>query len=262
MPSRTPADHGQSGRGFAAIDPGTLPGPDSARALTVEVRDSLGVAIDTAAVAWEVHDTTIAGVDSAGTLFARRPFGQYQGFRFERGAGRHLGGGRWPDPDLPPNIILILTDDQDGASFSGMEAVQRLLAAEGTVFPNFFVSEPSVLPVSREHAHRPVSPQPRRDLQRRSVRRNQWLPEGTDGESNSLPLWMQAEGYRTGLIGQETERVLHGSTPDDVPVGWDRWVSANADLGYRINVDGTIVHMTAAERTIRRDVLSDHAIFA
>ena len=40
----------------------------------------------------------------------------------------------------PPNILFVLTDDQDTASLSTMANVQRLLAQRGTTFSNAFAT--------------------------------------------------------------------------------------------------------------------------
>jgi len=45
-----------------------------------------------------------------------------------------------------PNVLFILTDDQDTESLSRMDSVQRLLVREGTSFENAFATTPLCCP--------------------------------------------------------------------------------------------------------------------
>ena len=46
----------------------------------------------------------------------------------------------------PPNIVFILTDDQDVESIKYMPQVRSLLAEQGTTFENAFVTDPLCCP--------------------------------------------------------------------------------------------------------------------
>ena len=63
----------------------------------------------------------------------------------------------------PPNIVMILTDDQDLllGSMDYMPQVDALLAKQGTTFSNFFVNLPLCCPARDDGAARRVSPQQR-----------------------------------------------------------------------------------------------------
>eukprot|EP00808_Paulinella_micropora_P017414 g74708.t1 len=80
----------------------------------------------------------------------------------------NLKGRRWssqgsaPDPSSPqrgrPNIIFILTDDQDVSSMEVMSNTNELLAAGGTTFSNAFAAVPVCCPsrasiLTGQHAH-------------------------------------------------------------------------------------------------------------
>ncbi len=65
------------------------------------------------------------------------------------------------DPRTPPNILFILTDDQDAASVAEMPNVRSLLVAEGTSFERAYAttamccpSRASILRGQYAHNHR------------------------------------------------------------------------------------------------------------
>jgi N-acetylglucosamine-6-sulfatase len=111
-----------------------------------------------------------------------------------------------------PNIVVIMTDDQDDmGSVDTMPAVNELLKQQGVTFTNSFVDYPlcgpsraSLLTGQAFHNHR--------------VRQ---YPHFQPREANSLGPWLQAVGYRTALIGKYLNR--HGSS-DPIPPGWNTWV--------------------------------------
>jgi arylsulfatase A-like enzyme len=45
-----------------------------------------------------------------------------------------------------PNIVVILTDDMRDSEFSALERTSELIGANGTTFPNFFVTTPQCSP--------------------------------------------------------------------------------------------------------------------
>src|SRR5262249_49503506 len=106
-----------------------------------------------------------------------------------------------------PNIVFILTDDQrwdtidqkhsvDGAT-PVMQNVTNLLVKKGVLFENHFVTTALCAPsrssiLSGKYAHTT------------GVHSN----GGTDGgvgvfdDSSTIPVWLKAAGYRTGLFGK------------------------------------------------------------
>ena len=54
--------------------------------------------------------------------------------------------GRGPTASARPNVVVILTDDQDPASVKVMKAVQRELAAKGVTFANNYATTPECCP--------------------------------------------------------------------------------------------------------------------
>src|SRR5215208_3316194 len=120
-----------------------------------------------------------------------------------------------------PNIILILTDDQEAASIAYMPRLQALLVQQGLTFAKAFVTYPlccpsraSILTGQYPHNHQVLhNAPPLGGFQRfRDV----------GHERSTIATWLQASGYRTGLFG----KYLNGypaDTPTHVPPGWSAW---------------------------------------
>jgi N-acetylglucosamine-6-sulfatase len=120
-----------------------------------------------------------------------------------------------------PNIVFIMTDDQTVSSTSVQRNVS-LIQGQGTTFSQTIASYPLCCPsratyLSGQYAHN------------HGVIHNAGPFGGYTrfDNMNSLPLWLQAAGYRTMHVG----RYLNGygvQNPDltEVPPGWSDWVSA------------------------------------
>ncbi len=119
-----------------------------------------------------------------------------------------------------PNIVFIMTDDQTVASTSVQRNVS-LIQGQGTTFTQTIASYPLCCPsratyLSGQYSHN------------HGVLHNAGPFGGYTrfDNSNSLPLWLQAAGYRTMHVG----RYLNGygvQNPNiaEVPPGWTDWVS-------------------------------------
>jgi len=152
-------------------------------------------------------------------------------------------GGR-PAPaaaaDHRPNIVVIMTDDQDQASVRVQPKLRKQIADKGTTFANNFASNPVCCPsrstfFSGLYSHNT------------GVLRNS-PPHGgfvDFDDSNTLPVWLRDSGYYTGLIG----KYLNGYGADDqtyIPPGWSEWYGATDPgtyrmYGYTLNENGTPV---------------------
>lgn len=92
-----------------------------------------------------------------------------------------------------PNVVVIMTDDQDYPSLPVMRRLLNYPEGSWVNFPNFF-SNTSICSPSRaimltgQYAHN------------NGVVDNQFGDNLDD--SNTLPVWLQSAGYRTGLIGK------------------------------------------------------------
>lgn len=158
----------------------------------------------------------LAAVSVAGAAFAGTPLA-------ESGCSSSASPAR-------PNIVFILTDDQDAASIAFMPQLQALLAAKGTSFSTFLVNVSLCCP------------------SRTTILRGQYshntrvyLNSPPDGgyevflqgglEASTLGVWLQQAGYRTGFFG----KYLNGYPAGDaarVPAGWDDWHSLAAGSPY------------------------------
>jgi len=137
-----------------------------------------------------------------------------------------------------PNVVVIMTDDQDVASLSVMPRTRQLLAANGTTFANNVVSYPLCCPSRATyltgqypHNHGVVGNSP---------------PDGGYAKlrgDETVPVWLSRAGYRTTHIG----KYLNGygaQNPREIPPGWQEWhgmvdPTTYRMWGYTINNNGT-----------------------
>lgn len=175
-----------------------------------------------------------------------------------------------PVPEIvevpPPNIILILTDDQDYQSAQNplfMPKLHALLRQPGTEFSNAFAQQPLCTPsraswFTGQSAHN------------HGVTGNR-LPDGgvekfLSEEDNTVPLWLQAAGYTTGFIGKYLNGYgLAGRAQDShrFPPGWDDWRGQIGQSyygdgnGITLCENGEPVDYLPTEYVV--DILSTHA---
>lgn len=157
-----------------------------------------------------------------------------------------------------PNLLVVTTDDQTSTQFTGraMPFTHRFFSRRGTVFQNSMAVPPLCCPdragfLTGEYA------------QNHGVLTNEVGYSDLRQKQNTLPVWLQRAGYRTGLVGKYLNGYpVLGGTPAP---GWDRFFAAGGDaVGYRdfdVGVDGeprhyeepaysTDVYTAAAQRFI------------
>jgi N-acetylglucosamine-6-sulfatase len=121
----------------------------------------------------------------------------------------------------PPNVVVVMTDDQDVASMELMPIVQRELVERGVEFTNSYVGLSECCPsratfLTGQHAHNhgvEVSKPPDGGYAK------------LDG-TNTLAVWLDDAGYRTGQVGRYLNFYGNsnvGTDPLEVPPGWDDW---------------------------------------
>jgi N-acetylglucosamine-6-sulfatase len=150
------------------------------------------------------------------------------------------------DVQSPPNIIVLLTDDQENASLRVMKIVNKEMKRKGVTFKRYYTNFPLCCPsrttmLTGEYAHN------------HNVLSNQF-PDGGYGVFNELhgndylPLWLQAAGYQTSYIGkflnEYAEPDEYGTLPRDVPAGWNDWhvlAPSKAEyFNFTLNENGTL----------------------
>ncbi len=148
-------------------------------------------------------------------------------------------------PQAPPNVLLVLTDDQTIDTLPSTPAAMPWLQSRlddpssGWLrFPNAVVSTPLCCP-SR------ASILTGRDALHTGVGGN------ADGEdldpAQTLPVWLHAAGYHTGLVGKYLNGFPFGGAPA-VPPGWDRFLAKTNDAAATVYDDYGLVDQGAFRR--------------
>jgi N-acetylglucosamine-6-sulfatase len=159
----------------------------------------------------------------------------------------------------PPNIVLILTDDQRWDMLWPMPVVQSELVSKGITFTNGFVvrsaccpSRASILTGQYSHTTGIYTDRP---------------PHGgfqMFRDESTIATWLHDGGYRTSLMG----KYLTGYTDwTYIPPGWDRWVTFTKGnpsdnwfyYDYHLSVDGAVVTHGAEPEDYSTDVLAGEA---
>jgi N-acetylglucosamine-6-sulfatase len=154
----------------------------------------------------------------------------------------------------PPNVVVIVADDLDKTLVKYLPNVRSLIRGAGAELTNFYVEQSTCCTsratlMSGRYAHN------------HGVIGNTWPQGGFDrwkltGESTALPVWLQAAGYRTAMMGKYFNEYPFHPTVDIsaaqmarlrsyVPPGWDDWTAAvkgnaYAQSHYRLNVNGVV----------------------
>ena len=164
-----------------------------------------------------------------------------------------------------PNIIVLLTDDQEARSMRVMKLVGKELKRKGVTMKRFYDNFPlccpsrtTILTGQYAHNHRVLSNAP---------------PDGGYGVfnelhgDNNLPLWLQAAGYQTSYVGKflngYAEPDEYGTVPSDVPRGWNDWhalaPSRAQYFGYTLNNNGSLLEYSEEEEDYSTDVFTNKA---
>lgn len=165
----------------------------------------------------------------------------------------------------PPNVVLIVADDQDVGSLADMAFVHSGLVGSGLRFEHAFASSPvcspsraSILRGEYAHNHGVLTNSPFGGGARafRSLGR----------ESSTLATWLQSAGYETFFAGKYLNGYQHdgeGAAAADVPPGWSQWFAVLepvAYLDYRLNENGTVVAHDGGPGDYLTDVLAEKAL--
>jgi len=172
-----------------------------------------------------------------------------------------LGGAAGSAQAERPNVVVVMTDDQRLDDMAAMPKTRRLLGGGGTTFEHAYVSYSLCCPsrttfLTGQYSHN------------HGVTWN-FAPQGgyerfrALGQGNTLPVWLQRAGYRTGLIGKYLNEYGE-KRPREVPPGWDDW-QASVDpttyqyFGYTLNVNGRLVRYGHEPADYMTDVYAERA---
>lgn len=174
-----------------------------------------------------------------------------------------LSGGVAPSPR--PNIVLILTDDQDVTlgSLDYMPRTRNLIARRGMTFTHHFVplslccpSRATILTGLYPHNHQVYTNfPPDGGFERFDELRH---------DEATLATALHAAGYRTALIGKYLNGYPGEEDASHIPPGWDEWASpvkgsAYAGYNYTLNENGKTVRYGSSPDAFMMDVLAGKA---
>lgn len=185
----------------------------------------------------------------------------------------------------PPNVVLIVADDQPVGTLRAMPNVRELIGAEGTRYTSSYVSNPICCPsrasiLTGMYSHSTMT---YTNQDGSGDEADPWLRFGGayafheigGNEGRTLAVRLQELGYHTALIGKYLNAYpqyadawhgdgTHGSGAAWTPAGWDRWVALYEDFGryvdYDLNVDGRIRHFGDGPREHSTRVLGNRAV--
>jgi arylsulfatase A-like enzyme len=159
-----------------------------------------------------------------------------------------------------PNFVVVMTDDQAIRSLDLMPHVEGDLVDRGETFERSFVTTPDCCPSRASwltgqyaHNHGVLSADP---------------PEGgyakLKSKGNILPAWLEDAGYRTGHVGKYLNGYgieERGSSPTEVPSGWDYWRAPVNHTEYQmydytLNEDGKLKRYGDKPSDYQTDVLA------
>lgn len=173
------------------------------------------------------------------------------------GDDRAKGTVRGP-PSNGPNIVVVMSDDQDAASLGQAMPRTKRLARTGTTFTDFVVTTPTCCPsraafITGEYGHN------------NGVLAN--VPGYPDlrEKENVLPAWLVHAGYRTAEFG----KFMNGYESFDTGMGalrgpgWDRWealLPPYSYFDYDLSINNVRRHFGVRDRDYVDDVLTQRAL--
>ncbi len=119
---------------------------------------------------------------------------------------------------VPPNIVLISTDDQAAAEMRWMPRTRRLIGRHGVTFRNAINPHPLCCPARAEILTGQYA-------QNNGVRSNRGRYGGYGALRNdsTIATWLHDAGYRTAFVGKFLNGYNHRTVGDGTQPGWDIW---------------------------------------
>ena len=153
----------------------------------------------------------------------------------------------------PPNIVLVLTDDQRWDTLGAMPTVQRELVAKGVTFTNAFATNPLCCPsratlLTGRYSHGTGV----------YLNTGRFGGFGAFDPSSTVATWLDGRGYTTALVG----KYLNGYVGSEAPPGWDRWIAFSGApdyFNYTLALNGLLTRRGSLPADYSTDVLADEA---
>ena len=159
-----------------------------------------------------------------------------------------LGRPHWrPRADAgPPDVVLVLTDDQRPDTVRGMATVLRRLRDRGTRYTRVVASTPTCCPsrasIVTGHYARETG------VYGNTAPDGGWRTFLANGnEQHTLATALQAQGYRTGLVGKYFNGYAQnddGAAAGHRPPGWDLFLTFATETGAYLDytlTDGSVL---------------------
>jgi N-acetylglucosamine-6-sulfatase len=159
-----------------------------------------------------------------------------------------------------PNIVFILSDDEDAKIHAYMPKTKALLENHGTAFDNFFVSYSFCCP-SRATILRGQYPHNTQieGIQLPTGGFRKWRALGLG--NSTIATWLHAAGYHTAFYGKYLNQ--YDPRTDGVQPGWDEWYAGGdnwSNYDYILNENGTIVSYGDRAEDYLTDVIARKAV--
>lgn len=155
--------------------------------------------------------------------------------------GSKKASGSSPRKEIKKNIIVIMTDDQDDQHSLTEEIMPQTFAQivqKGTLFKNSFVNFPWCCPSRASFLSGQCANNSGIKGNGGSTFNGGYNAFKSGNEINkatekdSLPVWLQNEGYETALIGKYLNGWEEGSGYMHIPPGWNTWVGMKHTYWY------------------------------
>ena len=179
-----------------------------------------------------------------------------------------LATGFWPPaialaqerPTVRPNIIFILSDDEDVKIHAHMPKTRALLENHGTAFDNFFVTYSFCCP-SRATILRGQYPHNTQieGIQLPTGGFKKWRALGLG--NSTIATWLHDAGYHTAFYGKYLNQ--YEPRNDGVQPGWDEWYAGGdnwSNYDYIMNENGRIVSYGDRAEDYLTDVIARKAV--
>ena len=132
------------------------------------------------------------------------------------------GSGSVPPGEDPPNVLLVLTDDQSTGLMSAMPITRDRVGEQGVTFENAYVSQSLCCP-SRASILRGQYPH-NHGITSNGVAGGGGEPEFREKnlDESTFATWAQDAGYRTGFVGKYMNQYEGSYVPPGGIRGWRR----------------------------------------